>query len=84
MFRRSPCTILRSIAMGRKLFRCGRKVKFGGFLGYVVDIKEVNTDNCPQGYKELISYYWPGTYDGCYCQTMVANHATEYIMQVLL
>lgn len=68
--------------MGLKLSRCGRKVVLQINLGYIVDIKEVNTDNCPQGYQELINYYWPGTYEGCYCQAMVGNHASEYIMQV--
>lgn len=51
------------------------------YLGYIVDITEVNTDNCPQGYDELINYVWHGTTDGCFCQTFVNNHASEYILQ---
>lgn len=51
-------------------------------VGYVIDIREVDTDNCPQGFQELIQYPWPGTYDGCYCQAIVNNHASEYILQV--
>lgn len=49
--------------------------------GYIIDIKQVSSDNCPYGYTELINYYWPGTYDGCYCQTFVNNHASQYILK---
>lgn len=45
-------------------------------LGYIIDIREVDTDNCPQGYEELIQYPWPGTYEGCYCRAVVNNHAS--------
>lgn len=30
-------------------------------IGYIIDIKVVNTDNCPEGYQPLIDYTWSGT-----------------------
>ena len=36
-------------------------------LGYIIDIKSVNTNNCPEGYTHLLEYTWAGTMAGCYC-----------------
>lgn len=51
-------------------------------LGNIIDIKVVNTDNCPEGYQALIDYYWPGIMDGCYCSAVIDNHSVDYIIDV--
>lgn len=44
------------------------------YPGYIIDIKVVNTNNCPEGFSPLINYTWPGTVQGCYCDIDIEDY----------
>lgn len=67
--------------MDFKLQNYGKKVWIFGNLGYIVDIRQVKSDNCPQGFEQLIKYEWPGTIEGCYCHASINSYTTDYVMQ---
>lgn len=48
--------------------------------GYVIDIKSVNTNNCPEGYQPLLDYTWTGTAEGCFCTTGLSGFTVQYIL----
>lgn len=68
-----------SCAIDRSILEDGYISKY---LGYIIDIKAENTNNCPEGYDPMINYVWPGTIDGCYCSSSANNYNFEFVLSV--
>lgn len=49
--------------------------------GYIIDIKAEKTNNCPEGYYPLVNYTWPGSLDGCYCNSNQNGYAFDFVMK---
>ena len=49
----------------------------------IIEIKAISSYNCQEGYEPLMQYYWPGTTEGCLCQTEIQNHDLIALQQVM-
>lgn len=53
-------------------------------VGYIIDVKVVNTNNCPEGYSAVVNSTWNGTNTGCHCQTNVNARIFDFVLIVIL
>ena len=53
-------------------------------IDVIIDFKVTNSPNCPEFYDTADFYEWPGTVEGCYCQTHVGVWQYQVVLRVFI